>query len=85
MTFKLLRKKSDRAKTVFHVTNTAGDILGSISVRPEEEADLLRRFGPADNAGPPSSSAVGRRAMAKCLKTLPFNEAGQRAILRGCN
>ena len=83
---KLLRKSQTRAMSVYQVTNTAGDFLGSISCRPEEEADLLKYWagpkGAPGPANPPEQS--GRSAFARALRTLSLNGAGRRAILRGC-
>ena len=42
MKFKLAQKSQNRVQTKFHVSNEAGDVIGSINVGNEEVSDLLR-------------------------------------------
>jgi hypothetical protein len=74
MTFKLVKKSTGPALSVFHVVNSAGAIVGSINVRSDEEKDLLR-YWRAD--APP-----GRKARA--VKAVRLPAMSKQAILRGC-
>ena len=72
MTFKLVKKSTGPALSVFHVVNSAGAIVGSINVRPDEEKDLLRYWRTHPPAVKPAVKAVRLPAVSK------------QAILRGC-
>jgi hypothetical protein len=76
--FRLEKKSATRALVKFHVM--AGDaIVGSISVAPSQEADLLRHWkGPTPAAKPTGSMA----AMAATLLKGP--RLSKAALLRGC-
>jgi hypothetical protein len=66
--FKLVRKTANQLKTTFHVTNSAGDVLGSINVRNHEVDDLLRCWvGPTDSSPQPKAS----------VSTTPANKQGR--------
>jgi hypothetical protein len=56
MTFKLVKKSTGPALSVFHVVNSAGAIVGSINVRSDEEKDLLRYWR---TDAPPGRKARG--------------------------
>lgn len=75
--FKLTRKSANRLKVTYHVINQ-GDVIGSISIAPSEENDLLRCW----------SGAADRREQSPQL-SLPIPQRMsrtqvQQAILRGC-
>jgi hypothetical protein len=76
MNFKLLRKSSNRVKTVFHVVDDSGDVRGSINVRAGEEADLLTAWHGSKQ--PETKPAVKAK-----LRPLTFGKSPQ-AVLRGC-
>ena len=78
MTFKLTEKGRTRINTTFHVTDSAGDIVGSINVPHGQEDDLLRHWRGANAPGTP---VVAARPGAN-LKILP--RLSRAAILRGC-
>jgi hypothetical protein len=68
-------------KTTFHVIDARDDsIIGSISAKPAEEADLLAHWiGPAGRGSqhqPPVANAK--------LSSRPLGRMSQKAILRGC-
>ena len=73
MTFKLVKKSTGPALSVFHVVNSAGVIVGSINVRSDEEKDLLR-YWRAD--APP--------AVKPAVKAVRLPAMSRQAILRGC-
>jgi hypothetical protein len=78
MNYKLIKKSTNKLKTTFHVIDARDDsIIGSISVKPAEEADLLRHWiGPANRAtnqapvanAKPSSRPLGRMSRAMVLR-----------------
>jgi hypothetical protein len=78
MTFKLVKKSSGPALSVYHVVNGAGAVCGSINIRPDEEKDLLR-YWRAD--APPAARASTARPRVEPVR-LP--KLSRQAILRGC-
>ena len=78
---------SHSALTRFNVFNSAGDIVGSISVQPNEEADLLahwRSSAPAPTAR--AAAATGKNPMIAAMVSASrkYGPISQQAILRGC-
>ena len=43
----LVKTSSNQVVAKYHVTNSAGDICGSINVSPSEEADVLSHWSGA--------------------------------------
>jgi hypothetical protein len=84
MNFRLLKKATNRVKTIFHVVNSAGDICGSINVAPSEEADLLKHWQGSTVQPQASSSRDGNTNafVAALMKNRP--KFSKQAILRGC-
>ena len=75
---------SHSALSRFYVFNAAGDIIGSINVEPNEEADLLahwRSSSPAPAARAAASQNLMVKAMTEAARKHPLS---QQAILRGC-
>jgi hypothetical protein len=100
VTFKLLKKSSNKARTTFHVMNGT-TIHGIINVPPEEEANLLKCWAgqsiAAAAAGQPSTPLArafaqlrppGSVAPAAKQGAPPFKlklpRMTKEAILRGC-
>jgi hypothetical protein len=84
MTFKLVHKSTNAALATYHITDGRGDIVGSVNVKPDEVADLLKCWR---GAVPAAAATAGKQARAAnaisaALKRGPrMNKA---AILRGC-
>ena len=72
MTFKLVKKSTGPALSVFRVVNSAGAAVGSINVRPDEEGDLLAHW--RADAAPAAKPAV---------KAVRLPQLSKKAILRG--
>jgi hypothetical protein len=82
MTFKLLKKSSNAARTTFHVVNNAdGEILGSINIPPKEESNLLKCWAGARSTGAGKQPTAVAALSAAFKKAAPMNK---QAILRGC-
>ena len=81
MTFKLTEKGRTRINTVFHVTDSDGDICGSINVPHAQAADLQKHWRGANTPGTPAGTAAAARTGVKLKPLPPLN---RRAILRGC-
>ena len=80
MTFKLTEKGRTKLNTTFHVTDSAGTIVGSINVANEQATDLQKHWRGANEPEPAGPAAAARTGVK--LKTLPH--LSRRAILRGC-
>jgi hypothetical protein len=82
-TFRLERKSSNRSLTKFFIYDSAGAIVGSISVPPEQERDLLAHWKDASPA-PVNANTKRPNAMLEALKRGPklSKEASRRAVLR---
>jgi hypothetical protein len=78
--YKLIKKSTNKVLTKFCVIDARDDsIIGSISVKPAEEADLLRHWvGPTDRGEhqPPVAAKPRSRP--------PIGRMSRQAILRGC-
>jgi hypothetical protein len=74
MTFRLLKKTTGRASTIFHVTDAASAVLGSVNVPREQENDLQKCWAGAH--GPPAAKAAVPRVRLPAMS--------KAAILRGC-
>jgi hypothetical protein len=87
--FRLVAKSSNRLRATFHVTDERGDIVGSISVRPDEMQSLLQCWsGPADRGDqrqPQSQSPVAKLSEAFVSALRRQKPASRAAILRGCS
>lgn len=82
MTFRLEKSAtSNRALTKFSVLNADGDIIGSINVKPSEEADLRAQLRDVAPSSAKKAASSGVSAMAKAMRARRPN---QQAILRGC-
>ena len=82
--FKLERVSKTNALVKFHIKNTAGDVVGSVNVAPEEESALLSHWK-ADPA-PVAQAAAGKPnrmvdVMVAAARKRP--RASLQAILRG--
>ena len=80
MTFKLTEKGRTRLNTTFHITDSAGDICGSVNVPNEAASDLLKHWRGAQSPGTPAGAAAAARPGVK-LRLPPLSK---QAILRGC-
>ena len=83
MTFRLERKSANHAVVKFHITNAAGDIVGSVNVKPDEVSDLEKCWRNSPTAGAAATKqSTAAAAMAAALRKGPkLSRAG---ILRGC-
>jgi hypothetical protein len=83
MTFRLERKEATKALVKFHIKNSAGETVGSVSVPPAQEKDLLASWhGPqARPTAKPADKAAASRAKisASLLKGRPLTP---KALLR---
>ena len=85
MTFKLLKKATGPVLTKFHVTDSAGSIVGSINVANEQAADLQKQWRePGAPAAAASPHARAVNAISAALKRGPrlSREATRQAMLR---
>lgn len=80
MTFKLVKKSATVALAKFQIVNAAGDIVGSVSVPPNQVSDLVRNWVGAKDS---QSSQSPRASLAASFlrNRKPISKA---AILRGC-
>ena len=78
MKFKLTEKARTRANTTFHVTDSAGDIVGIINFPHGQEDDLLRHWRGAQSPGtPPAAAKAG-------VPRVRLPALSKKSILRGC-
>ena len=88
MTFRLEKSTtSNRALTKFSVLNADGDIIGSINVKPSEEADLRAQWRDvAPQAATNKAAAANSRKEISVMAAAMQKKRGvnQQAILRGC-
>jgi hypothetical protein len=77
MNFRLLKKTSTKANTVFQVIDNVGAIRGSITVPLGAEDDLLRHW-----AGPTGNPPAAKQGKAKALLR-SRRHVSKAAILRG--
>ena len=75
--------RSHSALSRFHVFNAAGEIVGSINVQPNEEADLLAHWRSSSPA--PARTAAGKNPMIDAMVSASrkYGPLSQQAILRG--
>jgi hypothetical protein len=83
MNFRLEKTASNRVVSKFHVLNARGDIIGSINVKPSEEADLLAHWRGAAPAPAATSDKQGG-AVAAMVRAAKQNRLSKQAVLRGC-
>jgi hypothetical protein len=81
MKYRLIKKCSNRARTTFHVLNSSDDVVGSINVSPNEEADLLKHWSGSVEGVKQQSQNRNPIVAAMKLKAHPMSRA---AILRSC-
>jgi hypothetical protein len=79
MDFRLVKKTSTKANTVFQIVDDRGDIRGSINIPLGAESDLLRRW-----AGSTGNPPAAKQGMAKALLR-SRRQVSKAAVLRGCN
>jgi hypothetical protein len=83
--FKLVHKVRNAARATYHITNSRGDIVGSVSVKPDEVAALQKCW--RDSAPTAAATARGEKAcvvnamLAATRKGPRMNKEG---VLRGC-
>jgi hypothetical protein len=72
MRYKLERKSTNRSVSKYHILNEKSDIVGSVCIPLEEEADLLGHWNGQANRGQsehqPVANANQCRLWAECLK-----------------
>ena len=82
MSFNLIKKGTGRINTVFHVTNSAGDLCGSINVHNEEVPNFLSCWiGPSKEPQPRAAQQSSTNAMAAAFLA-HRRKFSQAAILR---
>jgi hypothetical protein len=83
MNFRLEKQSATKALVKFHIKNSAGELCGSVSVPPAQEADLLKHWhGPqAAPAKPAARAEASRAAISAALRKGP--RLSKAALLRG--
>jgi hypothetical protein len=85
-TFKLVHKATNAARATYHIANGRGDIVGSVSVKPDEVAALQNCW----RNSTPTAVATARGEKARVVNAmLAATRKGSRmskeaSILRGC-
>ena len=59
MTFNFTEKGRTKVNTVYHISDAAGDIIGSINCPRGQEADLLSHWRGAQAPGTPAGTRRG--------------------------
>jgi hypothetical protein len=77
--FRLSQKSINQVVAKFHISNAAGDIVGSINVPPEQVDALLKQW-----TGPVDRSPSARMSVVPTLKFTRPGRMTRAAILRGC-
>ena len=78
MTFKLTEKGRTRINTVFHITNSEGDICGSINMPNEAASDLLKHWR---DSVPAAAAAAGKQA--RSANTMVGGPSARSAAITG--
>jgi hypothetical protein len=73
-TYRLTKRSSNKLITEFHVLDANHDVIGSISIPPQEEADLLRHW-----TGPHDQQQPKLKAPPPLMGRMP-----RQMVLRGC-
>jgi hypothetical protein len=84
MKFNLVKKSSNQLVVKYHVTNSDGDICGSINVSPSEEADLLRCWVGSTAKPQQSRMSSQRNPMVAALLNAKSKFINRQALLRSC-
>jgi hypothetical protein len=80
--FKLIKQFSNQLVTKFHVLR-GDDIVGSINIKPDEEADLLRHWsGPAPSASAQAGAGIPAMRMAAAMLRAKPARMSRAALLR---
>jgi hypothetical protein len=78
--FKLSQKKVGKLITTFHITDEAGNTIGSVNVPNASAGDLTKHWAGSIDLGerqpPPVANAKHRN--------VPIGKFSQKAVLRGC-
>jgi hypothetical protein len=85
MNFRLEKQSATRALVKFRILNSGGELCGSVSVPPSQEAALLASW--KGGTTPPAAKAAkaaagGKAAIVAALKRGP--RLSKAALLRGC-
>ena len=82
-TFRLEKSTaSTQALAKFNVRNAAGDLVGSINVKPSEENDLRAHWKGAPATSSPRNAASASKQIKAMVAAGRLPD--QRAVLRGC-
>ena len=84
MNFKLEKVSANAALVKYHITNSTGELVGSVNVKPKDEAALLKHWSAPQEAAPAAKAAgkAGRskEAIVAALKRGP--KLSKAALLR---
>ena len=79
MQFRLEKKEATRGLLKFNILNSGGELCGTVSVLPSQEAALLASWKGATT--PPAKKTDSRAALVAALKRGP--RLSKEALLRG--
>ena len=84
MNFRLEKASATKALVKFNITNSAGELCGTVSVPPSQEPDLLRHWKATQATTPAAKAAkaeaTGKAAIVAALKRGP--RLSKAALLR---